>query len=237
MKSNRSPRGYWLFVLFAAALIFSALIPAPSPAQSSSQARIVRLSFVEGTVTIYRPDADQWAKAFVNTPIQQGFKLATDDNSFAEVEFENGSTVRLGQSSELDFTNLSLSPEGSKINHLALMQGYATFAVVPERGDTYEVGAASSTYTATGKTMFRIDLEQSGQRLEVFKGNVDVQGPYGSGAVARNQVLELAPGSANPFQVTVGITEDAWDQWVDKRQQAATLASYKACPTTSTVRR
>jgi hypothetical protein len=230
MKGNRSPRGYWPFVLLAAAFIASTLISSPAKAQSNSQVRIVRLSFVEGTVTIYRPDADQWAKAFVNTPIQQGFKVATDSNSFAEVEFENGSTVRLGQLSELDFTGLSLSPEGGKINQLALTQGYASFAITPARGDVYNVSAAGSTFDANDKSMFRLDLDQGSQRLEVFSGKVAVQGPSGNGTIARNQVLVLAQGGANPFQVTEGITQDAWDRWVEKRQQTATVAVNRAGP-------
>ena len=179
---------------------------------------------------MYRPDADEWAKAFVNTPIQQGFKLATDANSFAEVEFENGSTARMGQSSEIDFTSLSLSAEGNKINRLTLARGYATFAVTPDRGDVYQISAAGSTYAVTGTTMFRVDVDPGGQRLEVFKGDVAIQGPYGSGTIARNHVLELTPGAADAFHVTEGITEDAWDQWVDKRQQTETLAYNKAGP-------
>ena len=230
MKINRSPRGYWLFVLLAAALIASTLNLSPARAQSNSQVRIVRLSFVEGTVRMYRPDADQWAKAFVNTPIQQGFKIATDANSFAEVEFENGSTARLGQSSELDFTRLALSPEGGKINNLTLAQGYATFAFTPEKADVYKVDAAGSTFDVSSNSMFRLDLDQESQRLEVFKGAVGVQSRYGNETVARNQVLELAAGGTNPIQVTNGITEDAWDQWVDKRQQTATVAVSKPGP-------
>lgn len=229
MKINRSPRGFWLFLLLAAALITS-LIPAPAAGQSDSQVRIVRLSFVEGTVRMYRPDADQWAKAFVNTPIQQGFKIATDANSFAEVEFENGSTARLGQSSELDFPRLALSPEGGKINDLTLAKGYATFAFTPEKGDVYRVAAAGSTFDASSKSMFRLDLDQESQRLEVFNGAVAVQSPYGNETVARNQVLELAAGSTNSLQITNGITEDAWDRWVDKRQQTATVAVNKPGP-------
>lgn len=235
MKNDRSPRGHWLFVLLAAALLATTLNAVPAVAQSNSQVRIVRLSFVEGTVTMYRPDADQWAKAFVNTPIQQGFKIATDTNSFAEVEFENGSTVRLGQSSELDFTDLALSPEGAKINHLSLAQGYATFAVTPERGDVYEILAAGSTYDATSKAMFRIDMDEGGQQMKVFKGDVAVQSPQGTGTVAANHVLEMTQGGGNTFQVKAGVTEDAWDQWVDKRQEAATVASNKAGPQDGTL--
>lgn len=230
MKRNRSPIGYRVGALLALATAFIvfALGSVSSPAQSNSQARIVRLSFVEGTVTMYRPGVDEWAHAFVNTPIQQGFKVATDANSFAEVEFENGSTARLGQSSELDFTNLSLSPSGGKINRLTLARGYATFTVKPERSDVYQIRAAGSSYDAKARTMFRLDLDENSERLEVFKGNVEVQSQYGSGTVAKSQVLELMPGNANPFQVTNGITEDAWDRWVMKRQQTETVAISKA---------
>lgn len=225
MRSNGSPRGYRLFALFSAALILLTLNSAPLAAQSYSHARIVRLSFVEGTVTLRRHGVDQWAKAFINTPIEQGFKLATDANSFAEVEFENGSTVRLGQLSEIDFTNLSLTPDGGKINHMTLTRGYATFTVMPQRGDVYDVRAAGTTYSVAGNDMFRVDLREDGQRLEVFKGNVAVQSRYGNTTVAKNHVLRLIPTNAKPLQVTDGITEDAWDRWVNKRQQAETLAS------------
>ncbi|HEX5410633.1 MAG TPA: FecR family protein [Terriglobia bacterium] len=235
MKNDRSPRGHWLFLLLSATLVFLTLNPSAATAQSSSQVRIVRLSFVEGTVTMYRPDADQWANAFVNTPIQQGFKLATDANSFAEVEFENGSTARLGQSSELDFTSLELSADGGKVNHLTLARGYATFAVTPEKGDVYQVLAGGSTYDAASKAMFRIDSDESGQQMKVFKGDVSVQGPQGSAAVAANHVLEVAPGAAKTFQVTEGVTEDAWDQWVNKRQETATVASNQAAPAEGTL--
>ena len=233
MKINRSPRGYWLFVLFSAALLVSTLDISLAKAQSNPQVRIVRLSFVEGTVRLYRPDADQWAQAFVNTPIQQGFKIATDANSFAEVEFENGSTARLGQSSELDFTRLALSPDGGKINNLTLAQGYATFAFTPEKGDVYKVDSAGSTFDVSSKSMFRLDSDQESQRVEVFNGSVSVQSPYGSEAVDRNQVLELAAGGTNPLKVSNGITQDAWDQWVDKRQQTATVAVNQAGPAES----
>ena len=74
--------------------------------QSYSPARIVRLSFVEGDVTVQRPDVQAWAEAPVNTPLQQGFKVSTGENSFAEMQFENGGTVRLGERALIDFTRL-----------------------------------------------------------------------------------------------------------------------------------
>jgi Family of unknown function (DUF6600)/FecR protein len=201
-----------------------ALLVFPGFAQSSSNVRIVRLSFVEGTVNIHRPDVNQWAKAFVNTPIQQGFQLATDANSFAEVEFENGSTARLGENSVLDFTELSLSAAGDKANRIGLSKGYATFTLEPERGDLYQITTPQGTFTADGKSTFRVDLGQNDLRLEVFKGRVQAESSYGTRAVAKNHVLEIRPGDSDAYKINRGITLDAWDQWVKQRGEQTTVA-------------
>jgi len=205
-----------------------ALFVFPGFAQSSSNVRIVRLSFVEGTVNLHRPDVEQWAQAFINTPIQQGFELATDANSFAEVEFENGSTARLGQNSVLDFTELSLGADGNKTNRMSLSQGYATFTVLPERGDLYQITTPQGTFTADGKSTFRVDLGKNDLRLEVFKGHVQAESPYGGGAVAGNHVLEIRPGDSDAYNISRGIALDAWDQWVKQRDEQTTVARNSA---------
>src|SRR5208283_4020929 len=86
----------------------------PAWAQNNSHARVVRLSFVEGNVTVERPDVQAWAEAPANTPLEEGFKLSTGEKSFAEIQFENGGTIRLGQLAVLDFTELELASDGGK---------------------------------------------------------------------------------------------------------------------------
>ncbi len=111
------------FLLTFAAGTFGLLTAGLLWGQEYSHARIVRLSFVEGTVTVARPDVQEWAQAPVNTPLEEGFKLSTGEGSFAEVEFENGGAIRLGQRALLDFTQLALAASGGKINHLQLEAG------------------------------------------------------------------------------------------------------------------
>jgi len=217
-QTTSRPCRWGLSVIFAS--MAWALLISPLAAQSSSSARIVRLSFVDGTVNLQRPGVNEWAKAFINTPIQQGFELATGANSFAEAEFENGSTARLGQTASLQFTELSLGPDGNKINRLTLSQGYATFTVSPERGDVYQVDTPQGSFTSDGKAIFRVDLDQSNVRLEVFKGHVRAQSQYGEGRIGGNHVLEVRPGDAEAYRVTSGITLDAWDRWVEQRNGA-----------------
>jgi hypothetical protein len=216
-------------VLGIGALVFFA---GPLWAQVYSHARIVRLSFAEGTVRLERPDAAGTTEAAVNTPIQEGFKLQTSDDSFAEVEFENSSTARVGQLSELDFDQLALDSNGGKLNRMELVQGYATFNVMPEEGDVYEVkaGAAAATVPGGKLTRFRVDLDNGSVRVEVFKGSVEVTSPYGEEHLAKNAVLEIEPGAEHPVALSRGITEDAWDKWVNEREEKAQTARRRSPP-------
>src|SRR5215472_10163501 len=152
----------------------------PLSAQPNSHVRIVRLSFAEGTVSIQRPDVTGWTTAPSNTPIQEGFQLSTGKASFAEVEFENGSTARIGELSLLEFTELSLAPSGGKVNRLGFSQGYATFHFTPEPNDVYEVSIGQVKLTPNGKVEFRTDRDGDTLRVEVFKGEVEFSGPQGS---------------------------------------------------------
>src|ERR1700691_2857279 len=65
------------------------------PASADSQVRIVRLSDVQGLVQINKNAGLGFENAFVNLLIPQGTQLRTRDNGRAEVEFEDGSTLRV----------------------------------------------------------------------------------------------------------------------------------------------
>jgi hypothetical protein len=212
------PRIRFLTRILSAGFI-ALLTVIPAWAQGNSHARIVRLSFVEGSVAVQRPDVQAWAEAPVNTPLQEGFKISTGDNSFAEVQFENGGTIRLGQLALLDFAELELDPNGGKINHVELRQGYATFhPLASEGGESLQVSTPYGTLIAQSGTRFRVDLDQGLERVEVFRGTVDVQSNLGAMTLEEDSVLVMQPGASDPTIVSQGITKDDWDQWVDNRE-------------------
>ena len=64
------------------------------PAAADSQVRIVRLSDVQGRVQIDKNSGFGFENAFTNLPVMQGIQLRTGANGRAEVEFEDGSTLR-----------------------------------------------------------------------------------------------------------------------------------------------
>ncbi len=222
--------GLGLAILPAAVISRAQDITAPQ--NEYSHVRIVRLSFVEGTVTMQRPDLQDWAVAPANTPIQEGFKLSTAEQSFAEVEFENTSTARLGQLSLLNFDQLVMTPNGGKVNRLTLEDGYATFNVQPEGVETFQVKAQDATITlaAGATTRFRVDIDGGAVRVEVFKGAVDVSTPYGQQTLTKDMVADVRPGTEQAFNTSHGITKDAWDQWVEERDNHESVVRNSPTP-------
>ena len=201
-------------------------LPLASVAQQSvSHVRVVRLSYVSGTVAVKQPGAGDWTKALVNVPVQEGFQISTAADSFAEVEFENGSTARLGELSRLAFDQLALDAQGGKLNRMTFEKGYATFHFLPEKQDVYSVKVAGATLNPSGKSLFRTNVVKNQVRVEVFNGSVEVVGPSQTVRLGKDKHLDFDAGStAMAFNVEQGITKDSWDKWSNDRDSQATMA-------------
>ena len=202
------------------------LLPLPLAAQQPvSHVRVVRLSYVSGTVAVKHPGATEWAKALVNTPVKEGFEISTAANSFAEVEFENGSTARLGELSHLAFDQLAVDAEGGKLNRITFEQGYGTFHFLPEKHDAYSVKIADATLTPIGKSLFRTDLAKGHVRVEVFNGSVQVAAPSRSAKLGKDKILDYNTGTTEAaFNIQQGMVKDSWDKWTEARDSQASLA-------------
>lgn len=201
--------------------------PQQTGEQGYQHVRVVRLSFVDGTVMVRRPGSTAWEQGHVNTPIEEGFSVKTEAGSFAEVEFENETTARLGQLSQMDFTELALAPSGSKINRITFDYGYGTFNFSPLGRDrdhdvnVVKVGAA--TITPERKAEFRTDYKDGALELEVFGGTVEADIPGQKPArLTKGKILSSQAEEA--YNITSGIENDSWDKWVRARDVQAELA-------------
>src|SRR5512147_1159734 len=88
--------------LVAAMLFVCGLLITPY-SFADSYARIVRLSDIDGAVDIDRNNGSGFEKALQNMPITQGVQLRTGPAGRAEIEFENGSVLRLVGDSKVEF--------------------------------------------------------------------------------------------------------------------------------------
>jgi ferric-dicitrate binding protein FerR (iron transport regulator) len=175
-KSCRT--GMFLIVCFAVA---GGLLA--TSARADSKIRIVRLSEVQGSVQISHAGGEALGRAFINLPVVEGTRVKTGADGRAEVEFEDGSTLRLAPGTELRFTHLSLANDGSKLNTAQLIAG-TVYANVhankahDKKGDEFVLNFARESVTVPDAAHFRLALVgNSKATLAVFKGKCDTTLP------------------------------------------------------------
>src|ERR1700739_3208969 len=90
-------------------------VPAAALDSKDTNIRIVRLSYVNGDVQHDRRQGQGYEQAILNMPIVQGSRLWTrGDDALAEVEFEDGSSLRLTPGSSVEFQEFLLRGSGGK---------------------------------------------------------------------------------------------------------------------------
>lgn len=208
----------WSFALPIAALAIFALLTAQN-LYADSNARIVRLSDVEGSVQIDRNTGHGFEKAIQNMPITQGVRLETGMTGRAEVEFENGSVLRLAGDSSVQFSNLTLRSNGDQVNEVRVNDGtvYANFR---RKGDTdFRLWVGNRPLDLEKDVRLRLRVDRSEAQIAVFKGEVKIQGASESAKVKKNETLTLDLADGSRYNLAKGISRYPADDYDEERNQ------------------
>ncbi|MDP9146126.1 MAG: FecR family protein [Acidobacteriota bacterium] len=226
MTSRTLFRSMFLMLLGVLSLVLHPLYA------GASNARIIRLSLVQGDVRLLRDskgdplanDKATWERAELNLPIRQHYVVATD-NGRAEIEFENGAMAFLNENSTLEFFDLSLE-DGALTTRLILRQGTASFYVNPARGDYFSVTGGDFTTEAASRTNFRMDNFDDGSTVVVSKGRVAVVHKGDSTVLAQGESLTVRAG-AESLSANIGRAPDSddFDRWVSGREDSVVTAT------------
>jgi hypothetical protein len=206
-----------------------------APAFADSHVRIVRLSDVQGVVEVDRGTGQGYEKAFLNMPVVQGMKLAAKADGRAEVEFEDGSTVRITPNTKIEFSALALQDSGARVSTLTLAQGLAYVEYTARhKDDAFTLTFKDEKVRPAQAVHFRVDLEDANAVLAVFNGELKVDGPSGTVEVSKNKSVTFDLAADNKFTLAKNIEQepfDAWDRQQAKYQQEyASKGSYQNYP-------
>jgi uncharacterized protein DUF6600/FecR-like protein len=194
--------------------LFFALVSLP--AWSDSQVRIVRLSYVDGGVQIDR-GTGHFEAAIVNLPITQGMKLQTRDDGRAEVEFEDGSTLRLAPDTAVRFSQLSLRDSGDKISAVQITEGTAYADVAGTKGNQLTVEFGHEKLTLTSAVRVRVGVDDTGASVAVLKGDVQIDTNSGTVEAKKGQTANFDFTNNEKFTLAKNVQEYPYDSW-DKQQ-------------------
>jgi FecR protein len=205
-----------VIALFALAAVTGWLLAVPSFADS--QVRIVRLSDVEGDVQVDRNTGQGYEKAFLNLPITQGAKLRANNAGRAEVEFEDGSTVRITPGTVVEFPQLSLRDTGGRASTVSLREGTAYVNFSGANNGAFELTFGHEKLALTHAAHLRAEMRDTDATLAVFKGNVQVEGPSGTVEVGKEQSVSFDLTDKDAYTLAANLEQDPYDSW-DKQQE------------------
>jgi FecR protein len=214
----------------------------PAMAPGDSHVRIVRLSEIRGSVKMDRKTGHGLEAAIANMPIVEGARLETEIG-VAEVEFEDGSAVRLTPNSLIEFPQLILRGAGGMASTVRLVHGlmYVSLANTKANSFTVQVGDGSTSVVVAPSTHVRLEAEaakvpnvsesggggsdkiQSVAKLTiaVFAGSVAVQSPSGPSVVGKKETLTVGGAEHQPGDLVAekNVGKNAFDTW-DKDEQS-----------------
>ena len=205
-----------------------------APAQNS-RARIVRLSYIDGDARIDQGSAQGEQRAILNMPVIQGTRLMADEDGRIEVEFENGSTMRLVGPAEVIFRELSLRNDGNKISLIEVTHGLVYFDVVRKGDDDFRVTVQNHNVEVHKTSHFRVDDTAGAARIAVMKGQLDLLDAPDGVEVKKGDTITFDRGDAAHYVLAKDIDPIGPDQWDhDRAQDRETYARSQAYKNTLT---
>jgi hypothetical protein len=204
-----------LAALFAS-MVLSGWLAVPSFADS--QARIVRLSQVDGDVQIDRNTGQGYEKAFLNLPVTQGTKLRTGQDARAEIEFENGSTLRITPGTVVEFSGLSRRDSGARASTLDLQGGTAYLNFKGDKQEEFSLAFGRQRLVLTKPSHLRVELRDSSATVAVFQGDVEVEASPEKVEIEKKHSATFDLTGTTPYTLANNLEPDPYDDW-DKEQE------------------
>ena len=201
---------------------------APTQRMEAPTQRMERMSYLAGGVTVERSDNTGRDPAQLNMPLPEGSRVVTAGDGQAEMEFEDGSLLRMAPNSSVTLTSLRVDGSGNFLTRVDVGRGlvYAELRAAARFQYLIEIGgdAISPVTNAT----FRMEFDQPPAVVAVLDGSVHVaNGVDGGGTAGFNTELRAGESLSNDeadasrYLLSEKVKRDAWDSWNEDRDRAA----------------
>jgi hypothetical protein len=209
----------------------STAAPAQAPIQRTHAARkpfrAARLTYLAGSVVVEQASSKTQDAAVVNMPLVEGTVLSTGEDGEAEIEFEDGSLVRVTPNSGVSLLNLSVNAGGDYQTRVAVLGGLVYAELRAGTKYQYTLDAGGTVVTPAENSTVRVNLDEPPPAIAVLQGSVHV-GPANSTAPSTatihaqgGQTARADVGQSGVFTLKDEIAPESWDQWSEDRDQVA----------------
>jgi hypothetical protein len=198
------------------ALIAAIVVIAQAPARAADA--IGQLVKLRGEVRVTRAGADQQATAGMALALHDTIK--TGAKARAQIQFADGSTVTLGESTALAVDRYALNPAAGSRNVLLSVLSGAANAVVTKSGQgyfDYEIRTTDG-YSSVRGTNWIVAVQNATTRMVVISGLVEVGSKTGNRVVCEaGETVTISAESG------LGTPSDAAPEIIKQFQDATVL--------------
>src|SRR5215471_10830054 len=181
------------------------------PDQAAYDLTPPRLSLTDGQVSFWRPGADDWTTALVNTPLAPGDEVSTASPGNLEIQIGQYSFVR-------GWANTQIGLENQEPNFIQfkVTDGSAAFDLRRlEPGRTVEVDTPNAAFSITQPGYYRVDV--TGDRTSFITRRAGRATAIPAGAdplvITSSEEVVIDGVSAAKVASFVAPPLDEWDQW------------------------
>ena len=185
------------------AAVALALVPAISHAFETGFARI---SMIDGEALVRTEESSEWLPAAVNTPLYEGDSIWSPDGGRVEIQLQNGSYLRLNDSTSIDI--VALDKEFQQV-HLGMGHVYVRTGRIGANG--LQIDVNDTSLKVYDKARFRVDLAENGdEEISLFKGEAQVEGTDGRTRLHTGELLAVEEGRSELAPLN---PPDEWERW------------------------
>ena len=184
------------------------------------KARVMRISMLDGDVSVKHSDSKDWEAAKLNYPLVEGDTVATAANSNLEIQVDARNFIHLSGNSVLRI--ITLRDEGIAVS---AVEGTMTvrLANFDRKRGYFEIDAPRSTLAAEKNGLYRVDVPKNGRvRLTVREGgSARIYSDTSGFALRDGRAAELVVEGENAgdWNLMAAAPPDAIDSWVAEREQ------------------
>jgi len=196
-----------IFSALGAAVILATIVVADPPA------RVARINYLQGSVSLQRGDLDEWSQAVINYPLVANDSLWTDDHARAELHI--GSTaMRLSDQTSVSFLNMN-----DQVVQIRLAKGVVELhlnRLDPQESYEIDTPCASASLSQTGD--YRLEVDEAGNATIITRrGQAEVTvGPSPIDVTADEQAN--VANSADPIcELSPPKPIDDFERWANER--------------------
>lgn len=212
------------FSTLALAAAAASLIATTGAFAAEDEFRDAYIRYSEGGATLQRASEPTAEEAVANVPFLAGDRIWTDARGRIELQFADGSLVRLDSRSKLDFVAHDDGRDERVV--LRLWSGALMLHAMGRDADGFAIETPAGLVETSDRAVVRVDFEDGEARISVLQGGANLEG-------TRGRLVELeagersylrrgeAPETARGFDPRRGDDFDDWDAERESREALA----------------